>query len=307
MPNISVVISSFNRERFIAEAIQSVLDQTSPPLEIIVVDDGSTDQTEQVVRSLSGAVPIYYHRRLHQGQAATNNFGVSMAKGDWVAFLDSDDLWYPHKLAVQVAALEAHPGVPFFYCKLDYARTDELGHEIPAERGWDSVLIPLIFQGQPNASVPAVLLRKDVFVKEGGFNPSLRIGVSWELFVRIAHKYPIHYIPQSLAKQRLHSGQVTRDLRGKTENYHRFHACLYKMWSDDPAKQAILLRDTARLYADLGRQFLGSGDYFDAQRCFRWSLSYRPLSWKNWRRLGISYLPGLREWYGRRKATPEAH
>src|SRR5262249_47503426 len=143
----------------------------------------------------------------------------------------------------------------FVYCEEDYAVIDNDGRERPTGRGWDSMLIPLIFHGQPNAHVPTVLVRKDVFLKEGGFNPALEHGESWELFARIASKHPIHCIPQRLAKQRLHPGQMTRDLRSKADAYHRFHNCLQELWSQDITKRAILVEDTARVYADLGKHF----------------------------------------------------
>lgn len=306
-PKISVVIPTFNRAHLVADAIRSAVGQLFPPLEIIVVDDGSTDGTRQIVSSISGKIPVHYYWQPNQGHAVALNRGVATAKNEWIAFLDSDDVWYPNKLAVQVAHMEACREVPFFYCDMDYVVLDHTGTERPTTRGWDSVLIPLIFNGYPNAHAPTVLIRKAVFQQLGGFNPTLRLGVSWELFARVAHEYPIHYIPERLAKQRLHPEQTTRNMHLRAESYHRFHACMWELWKGDRVKRTILTRDTARVYADLGRHFLRTGDHAEARRCFRRSLSYGPWSLKNWRRLGISYLPGLREWYGVRKAKPAAH
>jgi len=116
---VSVIIPVFNGERFIGEAIQSVMDQTYPPLEIIVVDDGSSDKTADIVRYLSGARPILYRRQSNQGAAAARNAGVSLAQGEWIAFLDADDVWYPEKLAIQVEHFKTYPDVPFFYSDMD--------------------------------------------------------------------------------------------------------------------------------------------------------------------------------------------
>jgi tetratricopeptide (TPR) repeat protein len=141
------------------------------------------------------------------------------------------------------------------------------------------------------------MVRKDVLANEGGFNPTLTHGVDWELFARLASKYPIHCIPQCLGKQRLHAGQVTKNFRSKADSYYLFHARILELWREDPVRRRILIQDSARVYADLGKHFFQIGDYQYARRCFGRSLSIGPLSLKNWRRLGISFVPGLRSWY----------
>lgn len=297
MPQISVIIPTYNREQFIGEALQSALDQTCQAFEVIVIDDGSTDRTEQIVRQLSNPIPILYQWQPNQGQAVSLNRGVSASSGEWIAFLDSDDLWYPHKLAVQVQHIETYPDVPFFYSAMDYFYVDNTGQPQPTTRGWDSPLIPLIFQGQPNAHMPTVVLRKDIFHRFGGFKASLRLGESWELFARIAGAYPIYYIPQSLAKQRLHPDQTTRDLERRAENYHHFHACMWELWRDEPGKQATLLRETIKVYENLGKHFRRSRNYLLARQCFRRAYSYKPWSLRNLRRWIFSSVPGLQQLY----------
>jgi glycosyltransferase involved in cell wall biosynthesis len=297
MPQISVIIPTYNREQFIGEAIKSVVDQTYPPLEIIVVDDGSTDQTAEVIRRFKSPIPVFYHWQPNQGHASALNLGVSFARGDWIAFLDSDDVWYPHKLAVLTNYIQTVPDVPFLYSDLDYFRVDETGQHKLTEREWNSDLIPLIFQGGPNASPSAVLLRKDVFMEAGGFNPSLRIGVSWDFFARVAHTWPIYHIPESLAKQRLHPGQTTRNLETRAGNYHRFHACMWELWRDEPGKRAILLREAIKIYESLGKHFLRRQNYQLARQCFRRAYCYMPCSWRNLRRCVFSSVPGLQQLY----------
>src|SRR5215203_2066024 len=106
LPTVSVVIPVFNGERFIAEAIQSVLDQTFRDFEMIVVDDGSTDATERIVRQFSGS--LSYHRQENSGVGVARNLGVECSKGEWIAFLDADDVWYPTKLADQLYFTSTH-------------------------------------------------------------------------------------------------------------------------------------------------------------------------------------------------------
>ena len=118
-PKISVVIPVYNGALFIQGALQSVLNHTAPPIEIIVVDDGSTDGTTDVVRLVNSAVPIRYHRQDNQGPSVARNLGVSLASGDWIAFLDADDIWHPEKLAIQADLIQAHPDVALFSSETD--------------------------------------------------------------------------------------------------------------------------------------------------------------------------------------------
>lgn len=108
-PAISVIIPGFNSARYIAEAIQSVLDQTMPAAEIVVVDDGSKENDGEVAQSFGHPVKVF--RRPHSGIGASRNFGVSVASGDLIAFLDSDDLWTADKLEKQVALLQQQPAL----------------------------------------------------------------------------------------------------------------------------------------------------------------------------------------------------
>jgi len=110
-PTISVIIPVYNGERFLAEAIQSVLDQTLPPDEIIVVDDGSTDATAQIVHDLAETafVSIRYHYQTKRGPSAARNTGIQLAQGNILAFQDADDLWIPRKLQRQLKLLYAEP------------------------------------------------------------------------------------------------------------------------------------------------------------------------------------------------------
>jgi glycosyltransferase involved in cell wall biosynthesis len=307
MPTISVVISTYNRQRFIGEAIESVLNQSYPPLEIIVVDDGSTDGTERTVRSFDGKIPIHYHWQPNRGQASSLNLGVSLAKGDWIAFHDSDDIWYTHKLAVQVCHLQNHPDVSFFYSNMDYCLLDETGGTTAVSRRFHSALVPLMFNGLPNVHVPTVLVRRDVLRQVGGFNQGLRIGESWELFTRIALAYQLHHIPECLAKQRYHPGQITRNMPIKVDTYRHFHKAMMSIWKNEPLKQKILVSDTEKIYKDLGTYFAQRRDYGKARRCFGLAWSYRPTGWSNLRRCLMSLIPGVRDRYWAAKFGGRLH
>jgi len=125
--------------------------------------------------------------------------------------------------------VKKYPEIPFFYSSLDYFFVDAQGTLCPTQRGWDSPLIPLMFHGLPDAPVPTVLVKKDVLAEVGYFNPSLHIGESWEMFARIAKQYPIFYIPESLARQRKHPGQITGDASIRAKRRFVPQSCFFRI------------------------------------------------------------------------------
>jgi len=203
MPKVSVVIPVFNGERFIGDAIQSVLNQTFQDFEIILVDDGSSDETERIAREFSGS--IAYHRQQNQGAGIARNLGVALAQGDWMAFLDADDVWHPDKLAVLTRHVETYPDVAFFYSDMDIM--DETGYITETcsltakpqrrKKNGRPTLVSLVFNNRPFPYPSTVLVRKDVFLHAGGFNPAFHGNYheDFEAFARVARISPIHFIP----------------------------------------------------------------------------------------------------------------
>lgn len=190
----SVIIPAFNAARFLREAIDSVLAQSRPPHEIIVVDDGSTDATETVARRVPA---VRYIAQAHGGIAAARNRGVSAATGNWIAFLDADDRWTPGKLEIQRAALEADP-------ELDML----LGHCAQIrQREWAArVEPPVPAEGGVPGYVPGTcLIRRAAFERVGLFEPSLRAGefIDWLLRAR-ARGLRIRMLPDIVLWRRLH-------------------------------------------------------------------------------------------------------
>lgn len=203
---INVIIPTFNRAEFLKEAIQSVLDQDyfrrldrERFFEIIVVDDGSTDKTEEVVQSF--ACDIRYIYQENRGVSAARNAGLQHARGDFIAFLDSDDLWKRDKIGVQMSLMNTVSRTMMCYTEETWIR-----HGIfvnPKKRhqkysGWifDKVL-PLCL-----ISLSSALFRREVFEKIGSFDEDFPVCEDYDFGIRLAHRYPVYFLTRPLIVKR---------------------------------------------------------------------------------------------------------
>ena len=305
-PKVSVVIPVFNGERFIGDAIRSALGQTFRDLEIIVVDDGSIDQTEKIVRQFFDRVT--YHRQENRGAAAARNLGVMCASGEWIAFLDADDIWYPQKLAVQFEAVALNPAIAFVYSDMDTIDVHEailqrnfLTTKVTTQRRWwkkDWNLVSAVFGGQPFPYPSTVLLKRELFSQSGGFSPLFRRNYheDFDLFARIAQVAPLHFVPQSLVQYRqLPSARIGKDLYDA--NWRLLLERLAELWRDHPdrLKRVEWLIDIQT--CKQGRNLLRSGEWLKAREYFYAVFRRRPFYFKNLRFWGLSYLPVARHLY----------
>ncbi len=182
-PLFSIVIPTYNRAAFLPRTLQSVLDQTYPHFEVIVVDDGSTDNTEEVLRSFVGAKVAYYQKP-NAERAAARNFGTQHSRGDYVTFLDSDDLLYPQYLQNAAESIAAYQNPPFLH--LGYEVTDPALNAKVRVNNLSSDDISVFIKGNP-LSCMGVFLRKDI-ARQFRFNEDRQLSGSedWELWIRIA-------------------------------------------------------------------------------------------------------------------------
>jgi glycosyltransferase involved in cell wall biosynthesis len=183
---VTVVIPAYNAERYLGETLASVFAQTVRPHEIIVVDDGSQDGTEAVVRSFGDR--IRYIRQQNQGISGARNTAIHEATGDWIAFLDADDLMLPRKLELQIAAIEANPHLVFVYSGFAYLHTDGTTYEMPAIPAKD--LWPALRYRQPILP-SSCIVRRSALEEEGGFKRVTRryFPEDWDLWFRLIRRY----------------------------------------------------------------------------------------------------------------------
>lgn len=181
---MSVVIPTYNLAQFLPEAVESVRAQAWPDFEIIVVDDGSTDDTERVLERLSRENGVRCFRQENAGASSARNLGIQEARKEWVAFLDADDFWNAGKLAAQFEALEGKPSARFSYTD-ERLRFEDGTEAERASRATEAPLLPQMLVGNIFAT-PTALVRRECFDAVGLFDTRLRTGEDWDMWMRLA-------------------------------------------------------------------------------------------------------------------------
>jgi glycosyltransferase involved in cell wall biosynthesis len=200
---VSCIVPVYNGESYLDQALNSMLGQTYRPLEVIAVDDGSTDGTAKLVADYGNRVR--YLSQPNSGHAAARNLGIREAKGEYVAFLDADDLWHPEKLARQVARFEARPGLDLSITHVQNFWVQALLEE------WRQYRDQRRAQPVPGYSTITLLARRAAFERVGTFDPTLRHGDDTEWFMRARDQgLMIELLPDVLAYRRLHEQNRSR-------------------------------------------------------------------------------------------------
>jgi glycosyltransferase involved in cell wall biosynthesis len=214
--DVSVVMPVFNGAQFIAEAIESILGQTLLPGELIVVDDGSVDESAALVQEITttATLPIRYTYQSNQGAGAARNCGIGMAAGSLIAFLDQDDVWSPDKLAHQTALLHQNPEAGYATACVEFFL--EPGITPPA---W---VRPERLQGpQPSFLPSCLVVRKATFARIGCFDPALRISNDTDWVARAKEAGVIPVVAQAaLVRHRIHAGNHSRFVGDVHQDLH---------------------------------------------------------------------------------------
>ena len=212
MPLVSVIIPTYNRESFIKECIESVLHQTFSDFELIVVDDGSTDDTDTIINSFGSKVQFI--KQANQGPSAARNTGIRLAAGNWICFLDSDDLWLPKKLERQVEFIRKFSEIKVCYTEEIWYRKGRRvnaakKHQKFSGRFYKKMLSLCLI------SPSSVLIHRSVFENAGLFDQSLPACEDYDLWLRIGARYSIDLILEPLIiKRNGHDGQQSMKFWG---------------------------------------------------------------------------------------------
>lgn len=208
MPRITVVIPTYNHQAYLAEAVESALHQTYTDREVLVVDDGSTDRTPEILERYGRAIRVI--RKANGGTPSTLNAGILGAQGEWVAWLSSDDAFLPDKLARQMEYVKQHPtcGVVYtdwFVVDGKGQVTDQLASPTFPTR--KSLIAGLFVGCVINGST--TLVRRKCFEKAGLFDEQLPQAHDWDMWLRLARDYPFGHVPLPLLRYRWHGANMS--------------------------------------------------------------------------------------------------
>lgn len=272
-PLVSVVIPNYNYARFLGQAIDSVLAQTYPSVEIVVVDDGSKDESAHVLRQYEGRVrPIL---QVNQGVSAARNNGIAASRGEAIAFLDSDDVWDPRKIELQVRKLE-DPAVGLVHSGIEYV--DSNGRSLAVDlAGAEGKILRrhALFRVPTVRSGSTALVRRSCLDKVGLFDVSLSTSADWDMWRRIGAVSEVRMIPLPLVKYRLHDGAMHRNLAVfERDMLHAFE----RMFDDPSSNELLPIRRKcyANLYATLCASYSSQHAWRKALKFAGRSLLERP-------------------------------
>jgi glycosyltransferase involved in cell wall biosynthesis len=254
-PRVSIVLPSFNRLKFLRSAVDSVFAQSFTGWELIVADDGSDEETCDYLDTLVGPAGVKVLRLPHSGNpGAVRNAACRVAGAEYIAFLDSDDVWHPQKLALQVASLDSHPDRGWgdtAFAAIDEAGnllTGERARRWPASEGW---ILEGLIKMKSVIAIPTVMVRRQLLERSGGFDTGQRMCEDYDLWLRLAGLSEIDGVHETLVFVRVHQ-----------EHFHRYPAvfedrsrALEKLLRNglDRPVLALLRRERARAAADLAR------------------------------------------------------
>ena len=206
--NISVIIPTFNRKETLKRAIQSVVMQSYTPYEIIVIDDGSDDGTKEWLKDNYPNVKYIY--QMNSGVSSARNKGIKFARGDWIALLDSDDEWLPSKLKDQANEIELNPAAKFLHTNEIWIRNGVRVNQMKKHKKYGGYIFEKCLD-MCRISPSSVLIKKDIFDEIGMFDETLKVCEDYDLWLRFASKYPVHFLDQPLIKKYGgHSDQLSK-------------------------------------------------------------------------------------------------
>lgn len=284
---ISAVIPAYNAGRFIGDAVASIRQQGAAVSEIIIIDDGSTDNTSEVVAALGS--DIQYVRQENAGPSAARNLGIKLANSSWIAFLDADDVWTPNKIAEQMAALQDNPDAVLVAS--DMSEIDMMG-DMLAPSLLDAHGLLEFFQRLDGSPVPhalrrlveknfiptgTVMARRNVLLELGGFKPDIRYGEDLELWARVAARHPIVCLPHAHLLRRQHGENATQATGPMLNDLVKVMKYVRASCGTELRAQGVNPDATvSKALFDLAYWHFSNGSLSAARDTFRQSLSCKP-------------------------------
>jgi glycosyltransferase involved in cell wall biosynthesis len=272
---ISVIIPTYNCSAYISAAVASVLEQSLPVYELIVIDDGSEDGTRDVLNQFGSR--IRYIRQEHAGVSAARNRGIEESSGEFVAFLDADDIWAPERLERQIEEFKkdsliglVHTGLSSF----DSETGEQLGEITEGLSGW--IADELLLWKAPSIAAPgSIMTKRSVIVETGGFDPEIKVGEDWDFCYRIARKYKVAFVPLPLLKYRIHNSSAHRNIDEMAKGMGRFYEKAFAF--GDARLFGMKRRALSRYHSVIAGSYYHAGEYSKALKHGILSAFKRPL------------------------------
>lgn len=296
MGSVSAIIATYNCAPYLAESVDSILAQTHPPAEVVVVDDGSTDDTTNVLARYAERITVVH--RAHAGYAAARNTGLQHARGDWIAFHDADDVALPDRLMFQLDYLETHPDHDAVFCNGERMGSGNGAPRlVPSDlaRACDGRVLTVgdVFDGFP-VYLQAALVARRAFDVTGPFDVTLPVYTDMDYGYRLFTRAQVAFVDRVVFRYRQHATNVTRNRLSGREDIARI---LERIHGTDPTTAQLIGRQRlrqrlARHYYRIGRRHAESGDPAAAAAAFGRAAALQPCHlryrlaklWREWRR-----------------------
>ncbi len=273
-PLVSIIIPNYNYGRFLAQTIHSALGQSYSNTEVIVIDDGSTDDSEAVLRGFGNR--IRWFRGHRKGVSTARNLGVQESRGQFVAFLDADDVWLPAKLTRQVRRILDDPEIGLVHCgveEIDSAGTS-LRTFIDGMEGWVAKEMLLFKRSVIIGLGSTGLLPRSTFEAVGGFDERLSTSADWELSYRVARRQRVGFVPEALVQYRIHNSNMHAKIEIMEHDVLVGYAKAFN--TDDPELLAIRRQCYGNIHLVLAGSYVRAGKPLDFARHALHSVRYAP-------------------------------
>lgn len=271
-PLVSVIIPNYNYAQYVGEAVESALSQTYSPIEVIVVDDGSTDCSLDLLKGFGSSIKLIVQK--NAGVSEARNRGVQESTGTLIAFLDADDAWFAQKLEKQVMQFELDPALGMSH--VGVVDIDEQGREIRRHSDGleGNISRELLLFERPAilGGGSGVMIRKDAFQACGGFDTRLSTSADWDLFYQISDRFRVEFIPEVLVRYRIHGSNMHGNIaRMESEMLAGFEKAFKDTDDEDLRRNSY-----GNLHRVLSGSYFRAGEYGQFIRHALKSISFRP-------------------------------
>jgi alpha-1,3-rhamnosyltransferase len=247
-PLVSIIIPSYNHKAYINQAVESVIQQTYQNIELIVIDDGSTDGSNELLKELAAVYNFKYIHRPNKGLIPTLNEALSLISGEYFAMLGSDDYYAANKTELQVDFFRENTETALCYGGVTYINADGQIKKKGKTKHYRSGLVFNAILKTNFIPLPTVMLRTDAVKEAGGFDERFFLE-DYPLWLKITKRYPIGYIKENLTFYRLHNSNVSSNIVKMIKEVER----ILEDWKEEPSYKSVMAKNYLRWFADLSK------------------------------------------------------